>query len=136
VTSRAYISTDGNGFVCTLGVRGNPRIEIKPGAGRSAADELLNAALAVSVIARLRTYARRARLPIIAVKIDVSHATTRTGRLLTIAICIKGELTTRQHQRLLQVAANCPLHQLLTAKNVRIITIDTLRGGSSPEGQP
>ena len=71
-------------------------------------------------------YAQRNAIPLEDIAVSVSRDATRerggTYRLTT-RIALSGPLTAAQHDRLIEVAAKCPIHKLMTEVTTEIETI-------------
>jgi putative redox protein len=78
--------------------------------------ELLGAALGSSTAMTLRLYADRVGLPLVRIQVSVSHHPSgeNGGAAFERAIILEGELTAEQRQRLLDVAAHCPVDRTLS----------------------
>jgi len=87
--------------------------------------DLLSAALASCTVMTLNMYARRKRLPLESVRVDVQHGKIHaeacldcesdTGKIdrFVRTIRLQGDLTEAQRQRLLEIADRCPVHRSL-----------------------
>ncbi|NNJ64219.1 MAG: OsmC family protein [Xanthomonadales bacterium] len=87
--------------------------------------DLLSAALASCTVMTLNMYARRKRLPVESVRVDVQHGKIHardcmdcesdSGKIdhFDRVIRIDGDLTPEQRQRLLEIADRCPVHRSL-----------------------
>jgi putative redox protein len=86
--------------------------------------DLVAAGLAACTTQTLRLYARRKAWPLGAVHVEVTQAReagdTPTDTF-TRKISLGGDLDDDQRARLMQIAAMCPIHRLLTA-GARIVT--------------
>lgn len=92
---------------------------------------LLSAALGACTSMTIRLYARRKGWPLGHVRVDVSHAKVHASDASTDkpdkvdcfhrVICLTGDLDEDQHQRLLEIADKCPVHQTLE-RSARVIT--------------
>ena len=76
--------------------------------------DLLDAALGACTAMTVRLYARRKGLPLEAVRVAVRHE-RREKDVFIREIRLVGELDEAQRERLLQIAAHCPVHRTLTA---------------------
>jgi putative redox protein len=111
---------------CVVNLTVHPNLRIVLGEGLATPDDLLSASLAASATLRMARFARRARLDIRAVQVEVSHARSQSGRLLTMAILAVGSLTNRQQLSLLRVADRCPVHKALTGR-FRVVILERFR---------
>jgi len=87
--------------------------------------DLLSAALASCTVMTLNMYARRKRLPLESVRVDVQHGKIHAEDCLDCEsekgkidrfvrmIHLKGDLTAEQRQRMLEIADRCPVHRTL-----------------------
>ncbi len=87
--------------------------------------DLLSAALASCTVMTLNMYARRKRLPLANVRVDVQHGKIHaqdcmecesdTGKIdrFERLIHLEGELSPEQRERLLEIADRCPVHRTL-----------------------
>jgi putative redox protein len=87
--------------------------------------DLLSAALGSCTVMTLNMYARHKKLKLDSVRVDVQHGKihaqdcreceTQSGKIdrFERSIRLQGELTTEQRERLLQIAARCPVHRTL-----------------------
>jgi putative redox protein len=87
--------------------------------------DLLSAALASCTVMTLNMYARRKRLPLESVRVDVAHGKIHAQDCADCAadsgkidrfvrlIHLQGDLTAEQRQRLLEIADRCPVHRTL-----------------------
>ncbi|GAB4199544.1 MAG: bifunctional alpha/beta hydrolase/OsmC family protein [Wenzhouxiangellaceae bacterium] len=95
--------------------------------------ELLAGALAACTSMTLNMYARHKKLPVVRVHCEVEHqrihaqdcadCASQEGKVdvLTRRIRIEGELSTEQHQRMLEIADRCPVHKTLS-REIKIRT--------------
>jgi len=86
---------------------------------------LLSAALASCTVMTLNMYARRKRLPLESVRVDVQHGkihakdcldcSSEDGKIdrFERAIYLQGDLSEEERQRLLEIADRCPVHRTL-----------------------
>jgi putative redox protein len=84
-------------------------------------DSALGACKALTMV----WYAQRNAIPLEDVQVDVVRDATqeRSGAYrLTTTVTLTGDLTDDQRARLLDVAAKCPLHKLMTAVTTEIET--------------
>jgi putative redox protein len=112
---------------CVVSLTVHPDLRILSDEGLATPDGLLSASLAASATLRMARFARRARLDIRAVQVEVSHARSQSGRMLTMAISAVGSLTNRQQQGLLRVADRCPVHKALTGR-FRVVILERFPG--------
>lgn len=74
----------------------------------------------------LTLYAQRKGIPLLSVDVDVQRddADERKGvyRLKTV-LTLNGDLTDEQRNELLDVAARCPIHKLMTSTDVQVSTV-------------
>ena len=87
--------------------------------------DLLSAALASCTVMTLNMYARRKRLPLESVRVDVQHGKIHAEDCLDCEsekgkidrfvrmIHLQGDLTAEQRQRMLEIADRCPVHRTL-----------------------
>lgn len=87
--------------------------------------DLLSAALASCTVMTLNMYARRKRLPLESVRVDVQHGKvhaedcldcqSETGKIdqFVRTIHLQGDLSDEQRQRMLEIADRCPVHRSL-----------------------
>ena len=87
--------------------------------------DLLSAALASCTVMTLNMYARRKRLPLQSVRVDVQHGKIHAEDCLDCEsekgkidrfvrmIHLQGDLTAEQRQRMLEIADRCPVHRTL-----------------------
>lgn len=94
--------------------------------------QLLAAALGECTAMTVRWYARNKNWPLDHVAVDVTHekgtAEGHPGKadLFTKTLHVRGkDLTQEQHEKLIEIAAKCPVHR--TLENTAVIT--TLTGG-------
>jgi putative redox protein len=90
--------------------------------------DLLSAALASCTVMTLNMYARRKRLPLESVRVDVQHGKihaedcmdceSTSGKIdhFERTIYVQGELSAEQRERLLEIADRCPVHRTLHAE--------------------
>jgi putative redox protein len=90
--------------------------------------DLLSAALASCTVMTLNMYARRKRLQLEQVRVDVQHGKihakdcmdceTSSGKIdrFTRSLHLQGELSEEQRRRLLEIADRCPVHRTLHAE--------------------
>lgn len=88
--------------------------QIKGGTDTAPApDELMEAALASCTVITLRMYADRKEWPVIGINATVTLERTDGGTVFTRHIIIDGNITEEQRERMLQVAASCPVSKTL-----------------------
>jgi putative redox protein len=87
--------------------------------------DLLSAALASCTVITLNMYARRKRLPLESVRVDVQHGKIHAEACLDCesekgkidrfvrTIHLRGDLTEAQRERMLEIADRCPVHRSL-----------------------
>ena len=87
--------------------------------------DLLSAALASCTVMTLNMYARRKRLPLESVRVDVQHGKihaedcldcqSESGKIdrFVRTIHLRGDLSDEQRRRLLEIADRCPVHRSL-----------------------
>jgi putative redox protein len=87
--------------------------------------DLLSAALASCTVMTLNMYARRKRLPLESVRVDVQHGKIHAEDCLDCEsekgkidrfvrmIHLQGDLTAEQRRRMLEIADRCPVHRTL-----------------------
>jgi putative redox protein len=87
--------------------------------------DLLSAALGSCTVMTLNMYARHKKLKLDSVRVDVQHGRihakdcmeceSESGKIdrFESTIHLQGELTGEQRERLLQIAARCPVHRTL-----------------------
>lgn len=90
--------------------------------------QLVSAGLGACTSMTLRIYARRNKIPLTHVQVDISHNKVHakeceaceqtTGKVdqWTRTITLSGDLTEEQRQRLLEIADRCPVHKSLEGK--------------------
>ena len=83
--------------------------------------ELLLAALGSCTAMTLKVYAERKGWPLRDVRVTLNGATSETGYVIDRVVTIDGDLDAGQRQRLLEIAAKCPVHKTLTGD----VTINT-----------
>jgi putative redox protein len=97
--------------------------EIKGGADTGANPQsLLLASLGSCTAITLRMYIDRKQWPVEEISIDLKMFKTETSYIIRNLLGFKGELSTEQQTRLLQIANACPIHKLLE----NCLTIETL----------
>jgi len=105
-------------------------------AGPDPYDYLL-ASLGVCTSMTVGYYARRNRWPLESITVSLSHARihardceeceTKDGMVdqIDVEVELTGLLTAEQHEKLMQVAAKCPVHRTLTSEiNIRLRSTD------------
>ena len=83
--------------------------------------ELLLAALGSCTAMTLKVYAERKGWPLQDVRVTLNGATGDGGLVITRGIVLVGDLDAEQRQRLIEIAAKCPVHKTLAGD----ITINT-----------
>lgn len=83
--------------------------------------ELLNSALAACTVLTLELYIRRKQLPVNALTVSVDHTELKDSDgqplvRLQRQLHIDGTLSEAERQRLLEIAARCPIHRLLEGR--------------------
>ncbi len=99
--------------------------------------ELLTAALGACTAMTLQIYARRKKIPLVEVAVEVEHERTyakdceecaddREGKIevLRRRIVLRGPLTAAQRDELLEIANRCPVHKTLKAAAEVIDTVE------------
>ena len=98
--------------------------------------DLLLAALGACTSMTMRMYARRKKWDVGRISVTLDHkklhaedcaeCETEEGRVDRIdrAIRIDGDLDPEQHERLMQIALRCPVHQTLTSETVIVDSVD------------
>lgn len=106
------------------------------GAGKGATPyQLVAAGLGACTSMTIRMYARRKKIPLDAVRVDVTHdrihaedcadCETKDGKLDVFRreIALEGDLDAGQRKRLLEIADRCPVHRTLEGE-IRIETTE------------
>jgi putative redox protein len=88
--------------------------------------ELLDSALAACTLLTLELYIRRKQLAVTHLAVQVEHVEGKSADgkplyQLQRKLSVEGELSDAERQRLLEIAARCPIHRLLEGE-VRIAT--------------
>ncbi|MEO7531286.1 MAG: OsmC family protein, partial [Sediminibacterium sp.] len=78
-----------------------------------APDELLEAALASCTAVTLRMYAARKKWPVAEIEVTVSVERIENKSIFTKSIKVNGEIDDTQRNRLLEIAALCPVSKTL-----------------------
>lgn len=89
--------------------------------------DLLDSALAACTALTLELYIRRRQLAVSDLRVEISHVEGKTAEGVTSyelqrRVFIEGALADADRQRLLEIAAKCPIHKLLEGE-VRIQTV-------------
>lgn len=116
--AQVIVATGGAGFVADQPVAAGGL-----GLGPSP-HELVSAALAACIAQTLRFYAARKAWPLGAVHVDVQHSKDPGASppdAFAAQVSLSGGLSADQTQRLLELAARCPVHRML-ASGARIST--------------
>lgn len=83
--------------------------------------ELLAASLASCTAITIEMYASRKDWELGAIEVDVNWpGPIEGGKKLEVEIRVPAELTDEQRERLLAIAAHCPVHRLLVSNDVEI----------------
>jgi putative redox protein len=83
--------------------------------------ELLATSLATCTAITIELYADRKDWELGAVEVDVDWPNANEGgKKLEVEIRIPAELSDEQREKLLTIASHCPVHRLLTSKDVEI----------------
>jgi putative redox protein len=85
-------------------------------------DSALGACKAMTVL----WYAHRKQIPLedIEVSVERDDSQERQGHYkLTVSMALGGPLSDAQRQELLNVAAKCPVHRLMTAATTEVVTV-------------
>ncbi len=99
--------------------------------------DLYDSALGACKAMTMLWYAQRNAIPLEGIHVGIVRdaSAERQGRYkLTTRIALSGPLSDEQHDRLIDVAAKCPLHKLMTQVETEIETIAVPRVGD-PEGR-
>lgn len=94
--------------------------------------DLLAAGLGACTAMTLRMYARRKRIPLEQVTVDVGHSRrkgTEPADVFTRRLSLEGDLSEPQRQRLAEIADRCPVHRTLTSG----AAMETTTGDTLPD---
>jgi putative redox protein len=115
INYRVTITADGNTIVADEPVdSGGGNTGFSP-------SQLLLSSLGACTVITLRMYANRKQWNVGDISVDLSMTTEKGDTQIHRAISYSNAVTEEQKKRLLQIADNCPIHNILTGK----ITITT-----------
>jgi putative redox protein len=131
MTSKARWSAEFARTACvvetSLGTRWDVDVDAELGGQHPSPHELVDAALAACTTLTLELYAKRKRLALSSVRVDVEHRKLADGSVLQRTVTLEGALSATDIESLMRVAQMCPIHQMLTSK----IEIDTRLAGEA-----
>lgn len=103
----------------------------------------LAAGLGACTSMTIRMYARRKKLPLTHVSVDVTHDKVHAqdassgGNVMADhffrTIHLSGDLSAEERQRLVEIADKCPVHRTLEKSSVVVTTLAQQAGGETPE---
>ena len=121
---------DPNGSTHRINIRGHELIaDMTPPDGHDAGPDphdLYDSALGACKAMTMLWYARRHAIPLEEIHVGVirDDSQERQGIYrLTTRIALSGPMTNEQHERLIAVAAKCPVHKLMSEVETQIETV-------------
>ena len=121
---------DPNGSAHRISIRGHELIaDMSAPDGHDAGPDphdLYDAALGACKAMTMLWYAQRNAIPVEDIHVGVvrdASAERQGAYKLTTRIAITGPMTDAQHDKLIAVAAKCPVHKLMTAVDVQVSTL-------------